>query len=222
MDQFMAFALHRQLQIAKAASIHARFPIWNYWKGTSIFKHLVRFWGRPKVSFKLNEDALFDNQGVVIQGSIPESDLPILARALKLLKQARATHEVPLKISNYVIILECLFCGDLGEISHKVSERTAMFVENEATARLDVYRFVSQSYKIRSRYVHGQPLPSKVKQPASLLSTAEQIDGIVRRALIKFVKFHPEYITTKSEEERKNWFDKMLFDASMQKTHQNG
>ena len=74
-----------------------------------------------------------------------------LTRTYLLLTQARLSQLIPMKLTFYVIALECLFSNDdQSEVNHKVSERAAIFLSENSDERIQLYRKFKELYGVRS------------------------------------------------------------------------
>lgn len=107
-----------------------------------------------------------------------------VARCLFYLNFARNEALLPIKISQYCICFECLFSTDSIEISHKVSERMAFFLESEGFDKFNVYNNTKLAYKVRSSIVHGDTLPKKLQD---LNSISETCDDYLRASILKIL-----------------------------------
>lgn len=106
-------------------------------------------------------------------------------RALCFLFIARQHTFLPLKISLYISVLECLFTKDSGEVVHKISERTAFYIGETPDERLDLFRSVKKAYGVRSKFFHGQPLEKNSGEHNVLQAVSENLDEILRKVLNK-------------------------------------
>lgn len=114
-------------------------------------------------------------------------------RALNFLDSARRDAFVPSKIATYVVLLEALFAGhnDTGEISYKIGHRIAAFLEEDKESRKKIFKTVSRFYAFRSKFLHGQilPTPSKnqVYEREEIGNFSIEIDNLIRRILLKVI-----------------------------------
>jgi len=121
-------------------------------------------------------------------------------RVMYFVQTARSASELSIKVAQYVTCLECLFCTDSSELSHKMSERAALFLATSKLRRLELYNELKSAYAVRSRVVHGDRLPAKY---VSLLPRiCEQLDQVLREAVYKIVTSEQYYplFTGRSEE----------------------
>jgi hypothetical protein len=110
-------------------------------------------------------------------------------RAYQLLNSTRTIGFLPSKIASYITVLEGLLAVK-GENTHKIAERTSVFIEKDTNKRIKVFRDIVSIYKIRSDYIHGSEIKSTTHQ--SLPDLCNNLDSIVRRVLIKMFTKHPD------------------------------
>jgi Apea-like HEPN len=97
------------------------------------------------------------------------------------------------KIVDLAIAAESLFLSDLGtsdrgELRFRLSTRMALFLEETVDARRRMAKFVRHAYRARSGIVHGGTASDEDVQTldgsgASLQAFADELEGVVRRAL---------------------------------------
>lgn len=87
-------------------------------------------------------------------------------RALQFIESARASLNTGFKISHYISAFEALFSTSSSELSHKLSERVAFFLNRYGHEKKEVFGNIKAAYEIRSKLVHGADL-SKSKIEAS-------------------------------------------------------
>jgi hypothetical protein len=110
-------------------------------------------------------------------------------RACYFLQAARVSSDLGVKIANYCICFETLFSTDPLELSHKLGERIACFLENDPANRINVFHLIKRAYVIRSKVVHGGKGSSKLSEQLKELS--ESCDNIVRRILVRILEESP-------------------------------
>ncbi len=147
---------------------------------------------------------------------VPELELKMskeqgrIGRAFQFLVAARASNSTFLKVANYCSCLESLFCVDTQEISHKLAERVAVFLEKSPARRLELFRQTKEAYGLRSKVIHGSAIK---KLAPDLVRICATLDCIVRRVLTRIILEDETYDLFKLErqdllEER---FLQMLF-----------
>ena len=87
-------------------------------------------------------------------------------RAVYFIQAARASSDIGVKIANYSTALEALFSTDAQELSHKLAERVACFLESAPSLRKQVFQDVKKAYGIRSKVVHGAGGSKEVQKSA--------------------------------------------------------
>ncbi len=106
-------------------------------------------------------------------------------RAFYFVQAARASSDLGVKIANYCICFETLFSTDSQEISHKLAERIACFLEKTSAPRLDLFHSIKKSYAIRSRVIHGGKGSSRLRE--QLKEGSISCDNILRRILVRIL-----------------------------------
>lgn len=106
-------------------------------------------------------------------------------RAMKFHWKARSESSLPLKITNYISFLECLFSPNGVELQHQVSERVALFLYkyDKSINKLETFKLIKHCYGIRSKYVHGDKLDKKFKTLESLQAVSEGLDEVCRKII---------------------------------------
>jgi hypothetical protein len=117
--------------------------------------------------------------------SLPASQPPSLAVAL--LSRAIGQQDDSIRLVLLWIGLEALFGPSSGvEISHRISERVAFFLEGRGARCQDVYDETKDNYGWRSKVVHGMKTSGvTLAQSTELLLVAEDL---VRRSLTKILR----------------------------------
>lgn len=142
----------------------------------------------------------------------------IIARAIDFLIQARSTDNIILKLSNHIMIYECLFSISSSEVSHKVSENIALFMGNNTQERKDVFSLIKKVYNIRSSYVHGaevkEPNNRKIIKIETLINLSFEIDNLSRNILKKILTSHLNnfFDPTSKIDPRIEYFRDLLFE----------
>lgn len=79
-------------------------------------------------------------------------------RARFFVQYARSSGQTPIKLLFYNMALETLLSTVAVELSHRVSERAALIMGNDAKSKKSYYDLVKKSYDNRSKVVHGDVL----------------------------------------------------------------
>lgn len=97
------------------------------------------------------------------------------------IQHARSCSDLGLKITSYCSTLECLFSNDSTELSHKLSERVALFLSDSKEERIKTYRILKQAYTFRSKVVHGDKF--KEDKIGELCNVIKEVDTICRKVI---------------------------------------
>lgn len=99
------------------------------------------------------------------------------------LQTARKEFDIGIKITHYCSAFECLFSTDTTELTHKLSERVAYFLETEPQHRIALYNDLKNIYSIRSQVTHGSVISKKLFP--KITEYSKKADDILRRVSIK-------------------------------------
>ena len=107
-----------------------------------------------------------------------------VGRALMFIKHGREARNLAYKITNYCSALETIFTTDSAELSHKLAERVAFFLQDEKQ-KIDVFNLVKSAYSIRSKLTHGDTLkPTQIdKIPNISIQTDELLRIVINKIL---------------------------------------
>ena len=108
-----------------------------------------------------------------------------VSRAIYFTSVARGASDLGMKVVNYCTVLETLFSTDASELTHKVSQRVAVFMGGTVDEKLAIYQLVNKSYGIRSKVVHGDSIADDAIDKVESLSV--ELDGLVRTILTKII-----------------------------------
>jgi hypothetical protein len=122
---------------------------------------------------------------ITLNSQVVANRVSRFSRAVYFLQAARSHSDLGVKIANYATSFEALFSTDTQELSHKLSERIACFLETDPAQRRSLFQEIKRAYSIRSKIVHG------ASGSASLQSSAEagarSCDTALRRVLLKIL-----------------------------------
>ena len=107
-----------------------------------------------------------------------------IARADEFLQRARLTEKVEIKISMYCTCLEALFTTSNHELRHQLSERVALFLDQNPVKRKEIYSMMKTVYDVRSAVVHGGEVKVQYKGMTTL-DLSQYCDEIVRQVFRK-------------------------------------
>ncbi len=108
--------------------------------------------------------------------------------------------------------LESLFGSDKGEITHKISERIAVFLEEKLEDKIALYDFLKKSYGTRSDLIHGKNLAQFVQGKLEENEDLLKLDDIIRRCFFKIL--HDERLISQFDldgSKRESWLNHMVF-----------
>lgn len=105
------------------------------------------------------QDYLFNNNSTV-SDSFLDAKYSRYGRALSFIKSAKREYNPAMKIAHYCSALESLFSTDSSELSHKLSERVAVFLKPYGFEPLKTFDEIKSFYNIRSKVTHGDSLKS--------------------------------------------------------------
>jgi hypothetical protein len=134
-----------------------------------------------------------------------------LQRAFTLLHAARRSSLLPLKIANYVMVLECLFGPEDGtEISHKVKERVVLYVGGIKDIKNKNWKLIADAYGIRSKYVHGQGLSGKFLTEEKLVPLSNSLDELLRQIFRRIILYDSDVFLQSSAQLQEYFKDLIL------------
>lgn len=109
-----------------------------------------------------------------------------IGRAFRFIYAARKEPQPAIKISHYCTAFESLFSTDNTELSHKLSERIALFLKPLGFDPLIVFDDIKLFYNVRSKVTHGDNIqPSKELEIPKLSS---KCDAYLRSIVISIIK----------------------------------
>jgi hypothetical protein len=136
-----------------------------------------------------------------------------VSRALFLLQSARHHRDIALRIQSYIAVFETLLSTSNAELSHQLSERTAILISENSQSRLETYRFMKRAYAIRSKAAHGGHF--RQKDFGELVDISKNLDEILRSCFeYIFGHFDAFHEIASSEEKMNDFFLGRLFGCS--------
>ncbi len=108
-------------------------------------------------------------------------------RAFDFLSLARLSHLLIMKIALFIPVLECLFSGEQGELTQKVSERVAFYLGKTRDQRYLYFETIKDGYNLRSRYIHGDKLEKKHLKIEFQMDLSKKLDEICRLVLYRII-----------------------------------
>ncbi|WP_081057061.1 HEPN domain-containing protein [Burkholderia cepacia] len=113
--------------------------------------------------------------------SFTDKQFSRIGRALRFSSAARRESHPAIKISHYCTAFESLFSTDNAELSHKLSERVAIFLKNADLNPIETYDSMKSFYGIRSKVTHGDSIDSK--RSSRLPELSMSCDELLRKAI---------------------------------------
>jgi len=111
-----------------------------------------------------------------------------LERAHYFAQAARAQGDLGLKVGYYCSAFEALFASAPTELAHQLSERVAVFLEESAAAKLEIFRVCKRAYRVRSQVFHGARVDAR--ETAAL---AVSLDAYLRSTLRTILTSEPVF-----------------------------
>lgn len=151
--------------------------------------------------------AVSQGANVAFGAYVDYTKLNRIDRAMIMIAEARSTSLLPLKISFMVAALECLFTTSGGEVTHKVSERTAFYLSEEHPDKIKTNETVKAAYTIRSNYLHGQNIKRNTKRE-TLVEMSTKTGDLLRLLLKKAILNDSEIFL--NENKINDWFNQLV------------
>ncbi|NIF24038.1 HEPN domain-containing protein [Candidatus Pantoea multigeneris] len=150
--------------------------------------------------------------GATFTTSVIDAKHPRFSRAVNFISSARSESEPAMKIAQYCSALESLFGTDSSELTHRLSERTAIFLRDCNHNPLDVYNNIKKCYSIRSTVTHGDSF--KESKIASIKDDCITLDGYLREILNKILTSkEAQNLIESSKEQINTYFNNKLLRA---------
>jgi hypothetical protein len=160
-----------------------------FWNAT--VQHTTTAWAPEELATARDlaerEKSVFDltGQTVSVHPTLPKG-VNRLMRGQYYLENARTCSDVGVRIAAYVSCLEALFSTASTELAHKLSERVAVFLEDDVDQRAAIYQDVKRAYDVRSKMVHGDEIDTK--QHGQLFEVSMACDNLLRRVFGKVLR----------------------------------
>jgi len=134
----------------------------------------------------------------------------IVYRAIYLISIIRKSFDLSMKISNSCMLFELFFSADSSEIIHKLSERIAFFLTNNAEQRIKIYKCVKDAYNIRSKLMHGDYLKSPLFN--RIQEVANNCDSLIRVLIYSILSYKEVRTIFLMDNVQKNeYFERLVF-----------
>lgn len=133
-----------------------------------------------------------------------------ISKSFNFIHNARTSSILPERITNYISFFECLFSDSGPEISHRVSERVALYLANKFDERIMIYNNLREAYDIRSKFIHGDDLNKKNDNTSSLKEKSCLLDNYARITLNKILE--GDYVVfNKNSKDLTRFFNELIF-----------
>lgn len=110
-----------------------------------------------------------------------------IERSFYFLQVARSESFLPLRISNFVTVLETLLSTTSTEVTHKLKERLAWILGESVEQRIHIFKLVANVYSIRSNCVHGNNMPKGHRTQDKLSELSVEFEELVRKLFLKII-----------------------------------
>lgn len=165
------------------------------------FKNHITVRKKANITEYINSGSLLFN---------PYNSRDKISKSFNFIHNARASSILPERITNYISFFECLFSDSAPEISHRVSERVALYLANEFDERIMIYNKLKEAYDIRSKFIHGDDLNKKNDNASSLKEISCLLDNYARIILNKIL--NGDYaIFSKNNKDLTMFFNELIF-----------
>jgi len=138
-----------------------------------------------------------------------------IQRAFHFLILARRQNVLVYKIAYYMAVFECLFTTDAREITTKMAQRAAFYIGNSADECKQIARLISDSYDVRSRFLHGQRFAkSNDYSESKLMPKSVELDSLLRKILCQIIEHdHELFIEDENDKgKRERFLTSIIFD----------
>lgn len=123
---------------------------------------------------------LYNNNSTVFDSFI-DSKYSRYGRAMNFINSAKREYNPAMKIAHCCSALESLFSTDSAELSHKLSERVAIFLKDYGYDPLNTFDDIKGYYNIRSKVTHGDSL--RTTKVETLPSESQRLDSYLRKIM---------------------------------------
>ena len=177
----------------------------------TINKYYAEIIPHPSYSATLfDEDQILDLQTIFtnLLGYFGKEKRPSLA--IDFVSTALQINPWGPRYVTFTSVLECLFSTDPMEVTHKLSERVALFLEQSPEERQNIFKEIKKLYGLRSTIVHGGNLSRNLSaENHKMGGELEQIAHRVLKRLFKDLDLL-ERLSKKRPQVQK-YFENLLF-----------
>ncbi|WP_257325105.1 HEPN domain-containing protein [Pseudoalteromonas rhizosphaerae] len=101
-----------------------------------------------------------------------------IGRSMRFIEAASRESHPAVKLAHYCSAFESLFSTDSSELTHKLSERVALFLKDFGFDPIEVFDDLKSFYGIRSKVIHGDSL--KTNKELFLSDMSQKCDNYLR------------------------------------------
>lgn len=113
--------------------------------------------------------------------SFINKDYSRIGRSLRFITAARKENHLAMKIAHYCSSFESLFSTEASELTHKLSERVAIFLKNFGFDAMSVFDDMKSFYQIRSKVTHGDSI--QITKESELPKLSVKCDDYLRKII---------------------------------------
>lgn len=209
-EELVGFAL-LSIWITKPSLLCCRlYTHWEHTNGTWIWREINRNRGfliHPKdVKQNITEEDLVKAKNLY-SGIIKCPRKNNLWTAIRTVFCALSSYPWSTQYLLFWIAIEALF-GDSSEITYRISQRLALFMENDKQIAYELFKKIKNSYTHRSSIAHGSSVPGKTREERERIGF--DLQEILCKSLIMILE-DQEKIRIFSSKDRKEFLDKLCF-----------
>lgn len=175
-------------------------------RASELLQKFISLSGTPPVDTKMDMAA-----NIIVKSAINNVEMVTqnrIDRAFRFLYVARSQSVLPMKISCYMSLFECLFTTDSAEVTHKVTERATLYLGGSAEEKRANWKLIKTCYGIRSKYFHGQKFDKKTTI-SQMKEWSCAVDELLRRILTRVLEDdHDHFLQDDSALDA--WFTEMI------------
>tara|TARA_Y100000590_G_scaffold468073_1_gene649254 strand:+ start:2832 stop:4208 length:1377 start_codon:yes stop_codon:yes gene_type:complete len=173
----------------------------------------------PKKKYVLGKEKLkelkkfYDKFSVM---NLTKGNFTFLNRSIERFSKARDKDIVHDMLVDYITSLESLYSSNEQNLSYRMSLRVALLLGKTAKEKKLIQEFILQIYNLRSKIVHGEPLPPVEidEKEIPIEECTKKLEIITRNSIKIFLELINKF---PEKDEIHKEIDNSIFDASMQK-----
>lgn len=173
---------------------------------TSISSEDIKLWIERSLKYR----AYIHERGVNLSTPVISKKYTRVARFINFVQIGRKSSHPAMKISQMCSALESLFSTDTSELTHRLSERVAMFLGGDGDVMEKNYQMMKKCYAIRSQVTHGSHIRDGVAETIPDMSLSMM--NMLRLIALKIIE-SPELSKLFDGENDgiENYFRRLLF-----------